>query len=117
MSAGMKRRQSVQWTIRGIPRSLDHCTRENASREQRSLNDGAVALQARGKGISPDTATSARGGRKWLSGSGVPNRFGCRRSSLRPCGRGFCAARRALGLATRSFLPLLLGSNALPGAR
>jgi hypothetical protein len=53
--AGMKRKQSVQYTIRGVSRSLDRCIREKATREERSLNDLAVSLLERGMGLSADS--------------------------------------------------------------
>ena len=51
----MQRIKNVQYTIRGISSSLDRCIREKASREERSLNDVAVALLERGMGLSPDS--------------------------------------------------------------
>ncbi len=46
-NVGMKRRQKVQYTVRGIPRRLDVMIRRRAQQEGKSLNQIALeALQA-----------------------------------------------------------------------
>lgn len=41
----------MQYTIRGIPRSVDRALRERARRENRSLNEVAVEALAEGLGV------------------------------------------------------------------
>ena len=50
----MKKRQTIQYTLRGVTPALDRCVREKAAREGRSLNETAVALLERGLGLSGD---------------------------------------------------------------
>lgn len=44
----------MQYTIRGIPRSVDRALRERARRENRSLNE--VAVEALAEGLLVDEA-------------------------------------------------------------
>ena len=50
----MKKLQSIQYTIRGVTPALDHCIREKAIRDGRSLNTTAMSLLERGLGLSAD---------------------------------------------------------------
>ena len=50
----MKKRQTIQYTLRGVSPALDRCVREKAARDGRSLNETAVALLERGLGLSGD---------------------------------------------------------------
>ena len=50
-SVGMKRTKTVQYTIRGVPASLDRAVRARAKKENKSLNQ--VAMEALQDAIAP----------------------------------------------------------------
>ena len=50
----MKKRHSVQYTIRGVSPALDRCIREKAAVERVSLNTTAVSLLERALGLTGD---------------------------------------------------------------
>jgi hypothetical protein len=50
----MKKKASIQYTIRSVPRALDQALRDKAMREHKSINDAALSVMERGLGISRD---------------------------------------------------------------
>lgn len=50
----MKRRQSVQYTIRNVPARLNKVLREKAAVEQKSLNEAALDALEKGAGLADE---------------------------------------------------------------
>ncbi len=56
--ACMKRRQTEQYTIRGVPEAVGASLRDRARREGKSLNKIAIEALMRGLGLSSDMIQS-----------------------------------------------------------
>lgn len=53
----MKKKHSIQYTIRRIPPRLDEALRRKARREGKSLNEAAIEALASGAGVSEQPKT------------------------------------------------------------
>jgi len=52
--AYMNKRQDIQYTLRSIPPRIDRVLRESSVKEQKSLNELAIAALAKGLGIAEE---------------------------------------------------------------
>lgn len=51
----MRKKRSIQYTLRGIPERADMVLREKAVRDRKSLNEAALEALSHGLGVSEET--------------------------------------------------------------